>query len=96
MSELSPSSSNHEGEDPTMSASTEDSVDISGRLDEASLDSLYRVAAEEYMRLYDQPGVDHRDSVGMSQKIAENTGVSLSVAAAVVASANSVRRSENR
>ena len=48
------------------------------------------------MRLYDQPGVDLRDSVGMSQKIAENTGISLSVAAAVVASANSVRRSENR
>ena len=79
MSELPPSS-NHEGEDPTMSAPTEDSVDISGRLDEASLDSLYRVAAEEYMRLYDQPGIDHRDSV----------------AAAVVASANSVRRRENR
>jgi len=96
MSELPPSSSNHEGEDHTMSASTENSVDISDCLDEASLDSLYRVATEEYMRLYDQPGVDLRDSVGMSQKIAENTGISLSVAAAVVASANSVRRSENR
>ena len=56
---------------------TEDAVGIPGYLDEASLDTLYRVGADEYDRLCDQPGVDRRDGVGLSEKIAANTGVRL-------------------
>ena len=75
---------------------TEDATDASGYLDEASLDTLYRVGANEYKRLCDQPGVDDRDGVGLSQEIAANTGVRLNVAAAVVAFANSARHSSNK
>jgi len=75
---------------------TEDAAGVSGYSGEASLATLYQVGADEYKRLCDQLGADDRDSVGLSQEIAENTGIRLNVAAAVVASANSVRRSENR
>ncbi len=70
---------------------TEDTAGILGYSDEASLDTLYRAGANEYKRLCDQPGVDDRDGVGLSQEIAKNTGVRLNVAAAVVAIANSAR-----
>ncbi len=75
---------------------TEDAAGVSGYSGEASLDTLYRVGADEYDRLRDQPGVDGRDGVGLSEKIAENTGVRLNVAAAVVAIANSARHNSNK
>lgn len=75
---------------------TEDAAGIPGYLDEASLNTLYQVGADEYKRLCDQPGVDSRDGVGLSQEIAEKTGVRLNVAAAVVAIANSARHNSNK
>ncbi len=75
---------------------TEDAAGVSGCLDEASLGTLYQVGADEYKRLCDQPGVDNRDGVGLSQEIAANTGVRLNVAAAVVAFANSARHNSNK
>lgn len=67
--------------------------DYTTDVSEASLDSLYRLAASEYLRLRDtELEIDPRDSVAMAQAISKNTGVSLSVAAAVIASANSVVR----
>jgi len=75
---------------------TEDAAGVPGYLDEASLYTLYQVGADEYDRLCDQPGVDRRDGVGLSEKIAANTGVKLNVAAAVVAIANSARHNSNK
>ena len=75
----------------SLSSAELESVDLS----EEPLESLYKIAANEYLRLTnDQSSVDIRDSVGLSQKISENTGVSLSVAAVVVASANSVIKND--
>ena len=75
---------------------TEDAAGVSGYSGEASLATLYQVGADEYDRLCDQPGVDGRDGVGLSEKIAGNTGVRLNVAAAVVAIANSARHNSNK
>ena len=75
---------------------TEDAAGVPGYLDEASLYTLYQVGADEYDRLCDPPGVDRRDGVGLSEKIAANTGVKLNVAAAVVAIANSARHNSNK
>ena len=75
---------------------TEGATGVSGYSGEASLDTLYQVGADEYDRLCDQPGVDRRDGVGLSQEIAKNTGVKLNVAAAIVAFANSARHNSNK
>lgn len=75
---------------------TKDAAGVSGYSGEASLATLYRVGADEYKRLCDQLGADNRDGVGLSQKIAENTGIRLNVAAAVVAIANSARHDSNK
>lgn len=75
---------------------TEDAAGVPGYLDEASLYTLYQVGADEYGRPCDQPGVDSRDGVGLSRRIAENTGIGFDVAATVVAIANSARHNSNK
>ena len=61
-----------------------------------SCGAIARAGADEYKRLCDQPGVDGRDGVGLSEKIDENTGVRLNVAVTVIAIANSARHNSNK